>query len=57
MEDRDVYVEEPIRCPVCGKRLDVLRFGLGWIAACHNKIVYNSTTNPYQESRAKEKQE
>jgi hypothetical protein len=28
-------------CPLCGKKVKLIRFGGGWIGMCCNKIFYN----------------
>jgi len=33
-------------CPSCGKKIDLLRFGNGWVGRCCGQIVYNSDGLP-----------
>ncbi len=39
--DTDMY-----HCPFCGKAIELLQFGYGWIGKCCNQIVYNNP-KPY----------
>jgi len=33
-------------CPRCGKEVKVIHFGLGYVAFCCGKVVYNSKERP-----------
>jgi hypothetical protein len=34
------------RCPLCGKMVQLVQMGEGWIGACCNEIIYNARQLP-----------
>ena len=38
-----------MKCPECGKEVEVRMFGNGYVACCCGKIIYNSDKRPEVE--------
>ena len=38
-----------MKCPECGKEVEIRMFGDGYVACCCGKIIYNSDKRPEVE--------
>jgi len=46
IEKRKIVSAKSIVCPYCGKTVNLIPFGMGWVGVCCDKIVYNSRSLP-----------
>lgn len=35
-----------IKCPHCGKEIELIEYGNGWLGVCCDRVVYNSQLPP-----------
>ena len=41
-------------CPYCGRDVDPIRFGEGWVGICCGSVLYNSRQRPEEDPTIEE---